>query len=326
MKKNKLVISIIIVLLLILGAFAGYRAIFGAKAFDVDLSEQAKKISEYNDPTRFITADELKALMESDKDVLVIGTLNPKKGDTPIAGSFSCWRSDYSSTEDEYAFEGMRCSPEAMQEKLSQYGATKDTTIVVYAANKHYDATRLLWQLRNAGHKDVRILDGGLNAWLGAGYPVGNNQPERPATNYTIDSVSTDDLATFDDVINALDDPNSVIIDVRSDEEVSGQETKSGAFGPGKIAGVVHIKWEELVNEDTTFKARAEIEEIFKDYKDKNIIVYCQSGVRSSLTLLGLTEIADFKNVKNYDGSWIEYSYEHYEKNNPLAKVENGDK
>ena len=38
-------------------------------------------------------------------------------------------------------------------------------------------------------------------------------------------------------------------------------------------------------------------------------MAYCQSGVRSAHTTFVLTELLGFTNVKNYDGSWIEWSY-----------------
>ena len=43
--------------------------------------------------------------------------------------------------------------------------------------------------------------------------------------------------------------------------------------------------------------------------KNQPIITYCQSGVRSAHTTFILTELLGFTNVKNYDGSWIEWSY-----------------
>jgi len=54
--------------------------------------------------------------------------------------------------------------------------------------------------------------------------------------------------------------------------------------------------------------------------KDKKIIAYCQSGTRSSHTTTFLTEVLNYPNVKNYDGSWIEWSY-HYV-NNPESGLE----
>ncbi len=43
--------------------------------------------------------------------------------------------------------------------------------------------------------------------------------------------------------------------------------------------------------------------------KSHPIITYCHSGVRSAHTTFVLTELLGYKNVKNYDGSWVEWSY-----------------
>jgi len=323
-KNKKVIISLVVVAILAVGAFMGWKMMMGAQKVVVDASEQGQKIEAYNNPDAFITPFQLKELMASDEDVLVIGALNPTNGDTPIDGSYACWRGSYSAAEGTYDFGGMQCTVAEMEENLSTYGATQDTIIVVYAAGKHYDATRLWWQIKNLGHGDVRVLDGGLNAWLGAGYPTSATEPTREVTTYKAANVSTDQLATLDDVVAALDDPNTVIVDTRYENEETGAETLKGAFGPGKIEGAVHLVWADAVYEDTTFKSKADLEAIYGNLEGKNIIVYCQSGVRSSHTLMVLTEILGYENVKNYDGSWIEYSYEVYEKGNELARIENG--
>ncbi|MCV5263294.1 hypothetical protein OFC55_37100, partial [Escherichia coli] len=84
-----------------------------------------------------------KSLMDGDKDVVGIGALNPIKPDSPISGSYTMWRNDYSAPEDAYDFGGMSNSTEEMETILGSFGATTDSTIVVYAAGSHHDAARL---------------------------------------------------------------------------------------------------------------------------------------------------------------------------------------
>ncbi|GAA0176792.1 rhodanese-like domain-containing protein [Clostridium sediminicola] len=323
--KNKRGLSLVIALLVIIaGGFYGYKAIFGVQKVEVDNTAQGNKIQEYANPDSFITSLQLKGLMDKEADVVVIGALNPKKGDSPIEGSFTMWRSDYSAAEGVYNFGGMSNTTEEMEAILSSYGATADSTIVVYAANSHHDAARLWWQIKSLGHKDVRYLDGGLNAWVGAEYPTGNANPEVEATSYKAPKPSTETLATFEDVANAIG-TDVVLIDTRTEDEETGSSTKSGAFGPGKLEGATWINWTNAVNEDTTLKSLAELKEIYGEFEGKEIIPYCQSGVRSAHTLLVLTEVLGYENVKNYDGSWIEWSYEYYEAGNEKAKTENAE-
>lgn len=324
MKSKKLIITLLALIVLSVGGFFGYRHFFGTRKVIVDSTEQGLKIAEYANPNAFITPLQLLDLMENDKGVVVIGALNPARADTPIEGSFTMWRGDYSAAEGAYKFGGMANTVEEMEAILSRFGVEQDTTIVVYASNDHHDAARLWWQIKLLGHRDVRYLDGGLNAWIGAGYPTGNANPTVVATNYKAPNPTTRLVATFDDVVAALNDTNTVIIDTRSQDEERGVTTLSGAAGPGKIPGSRWINWTKSVREDSTLKSRAELETIFENLEGKNVITYCQSGVRSAHTLLVLTQVLGLDNVKNYDGSWIEWSFEHYTENNPAAVIENG--
>ncbi|MDW3171220.1 rhodanese-like domain-containing protein, partial [Vibrio sp. Y184] len=182
---------------------------FSAEAVIVDAAAQEQKFTQYAHPEHFISAQQLKSLMDGDKDVVVIGALNPIKPDSPISGSYTMWRNDYSATEDAYDFGGMSNSTEEMETILGSFGATTDSTIVVYAAGSHHDAARLYWQIHNLGHQDVRYLDGGLNAWMGAGYPTGSANQSVAAVEYNAPNTRQDNnaLATLDMVIAAQNNP-----------------------------------------------------------------------------------------------------------------------
>jgi thiosulfate/3-mercaptopyruvate sulfurtransferase len=64
-------------------------------------------------------------------------------------------------------------------------------------------------------------------------------------------------------------------------------------------------------NDDGTFKTAKELEKLYvKELKMKRrspTIAYCRIGERSSLTWFVLTYLLGFGNVKNYDGSWLEW-------------------
>lgn len=323
MKKSTIALGVVVAIAGI--GYSTYKTVFSATAVEVSSSELESKFAKYANAERFIAPKELNTLMENDEDVVVIGALNPMKPDQPIAGSFSMWRSDYSAKPDEYEFGGMSNTTEEMEAILGSYGATSDSTIVLYAANAHHDAARLYWQIKSLGHEDVRYLDGGLNAWIGSGYDVGTAIPDVEKTTYISQVPHPSLLATFDMVVEAQSSDEWVIIDTRSIDEFDGATTTQGAFGPGTIAGSVHINWTEALNSDTTLKSAEELKAIYSDViKDKKVITYCQSGVRSAHTQLVLEEVLGAEEVYNYDGSWIEYSYEAYTSNNENAKVING--
>lgn len=301
-----------------------------SKKVSVDNSAQGKKIAQYSNQEAFATPNQLKTLLDAkDKDLVVIGVLDSAKAilpgniaGTPIEGSYTVWRPDYSGAGSKEAISpdvgGYRKSKEVVEELLSKAGATANSKIVVYAADAHHDAGRLYWQIKLLGHNDVKILDGGLNAWIGAGYPTSNARKladEPKKTDYKAASYNAEKYdADIKTVVEALEKPQEwVVIDTRSTDEYDGKKTGSskGAFGTGRLKGTVHIEWTDALNkEDTTLKSLDEIKQIYGDtIKDKKVIVFCQSGVRSAFSYSVLTNILGAKDVYNYDGSWIEWSF-----------------
>ena len=84
-----------------------------------------------------------------------------------------------------------------------------------------------------------------------------------------------------------------------------------GAVRGGHIPGAVNVPWPMNCNDDGTFKSAKELEKLYiKELKMKRrspTIAYCRIGERSSLTWFVLTYLLGFGNVKNYDGSWLEW-------------------
>lgn len=305
-----------------------------------DLSE--KTIADFP-KSSLIDVNALKNLMSlQDPNLVIIGTLDSKKalipGNTarnPIDGSYLVWRPDYSGSGSTEALStevgGFRSSKEQMAELLSKAGATTASTIVVYSADAMHDATRLWWQIKLIGHDDVRVLDGGLNAWQAAGFETGKGIPlakqEAQSSYQPSQDRSLQLNATTDQVIKTLQNQNEwVVIDTRSIEEFEGQKTGSsaGAFGTGRLKGSVSIPWNDTVNGDTQLlKTVDELTALYGDtIKDKKVVVYCQSGVRSAHTYFVLTELLGVTDVYNYDGSWIEWSYAASEASNDDVSAE----
>jgi thiosulfate/3-mercaptopyruvate sulfurtransferase len=290
---------------------------------------QSLKLAAYANQDAFITPAELKMLMDRrEENLVVIGVLNPASAliplhavRAPIAGSFAVWRPDYSGTGSPLAVAptvgGMAGTREVMENLLSRAGATPDSMIVVYAEGAFHDAARFMWQIRQLGHRDVRFLDGGLNAWQAANFPTGSfarltEQPVRttyraPNFNPRLNNI------TLQEVVNARRNPHEwVIIDARSADEFNGRPSpfSRGAFGLGRIDGSVHIDWVAANAADRTLRTRAEIAAVYGEtIRGRRVIVLCQSGVRSSHTTMVLRDVLGHTEVFNFDGSWLEWSF-----------------
>ena len=106
------------------------------------------------------------------------------------------------------------------------------------------------------------------------------------------------------------------LVDVRSPGEYSGEllhmpdYPQEGAQRGGHIPGAKSIPWARAVADDGTFKTAAELREIYGAQGitgDKDIVVYCRIGERSSHSWFVLHELLGYPNVRNYDGSWTEW-------------------
>jgi thiosulfate/3-mercaptopyruvate sulfurtransferase len=112
----------------------------------------------------------------------------------------------------------------------------------------------------------------------------------------------------------AQQDSQIFILDTRSDEEFTGQYQKKGAAKPGSIEGAENLDWSVAVDFEGTkkFLPADQLKEVYRSVGIDGaipVVVYCHSGVRSAHTLFVLTELLGYRNIKNYDGSWAEWSH-----------------
>src|SRR5918993_2503652 len=76
---------------------------------------------------------------------------------------------------------------------MAAKGISRDTTVVLYGDDFNWWAAYALWVLKLFGHPDVRLLDGGRQAWTDAGRQLVTDRPSRPPGDYPV--VERDDAA-----------------------------------------------------------------------------------------------------------------------------------
>lgn len=243
------------------------------------------------------------------------------KGHLPNAHSL--WRSDYEGKG--YAYGGMRMSRTELAELLGSLGIQPQDSVLLYDAKGNSDAIRFWWMLHLYGHQKAFVMNGGKKAWTMDEYELSKaTNPTPEAIAYTFPGPENHSrLASKEDLLAALKDTSYVIVDTREPEEYKGvpyeekgvcYPYKKGAFTYGRIANAIHLNWSDAVdlNGDHRLKSLRDLRYNFEQAgitPDKKIIAYCQSGVRSAHTTFVLTEILGYPEVRNYDGSWIEWSY-----------------
>lgn len=199
---------------------------------------------------------------------------------------------------------------------LGRAGVSNDSIIVLYGGNNNWFATWTFWLLKYYGHRDVRLLNGGRAKWLAGGHEMISTIPTRSTTNYRAQTPRTTIRAFRDQVLLSLGCKNVVLLDVRSPGEYGGEVPASGitfqqeTWRGGHIPGAVNIPWSMAVQEDGTFKSAEELRALYADRgvtPDKEVIVYCHIGERSSHTWFVLHSLLGYARVLHYDGSWAEW-------------------
>lgn len=191
----------------------------------------------------------------------------------------------------------------SMDKLITSLGITADSTVVVYDNGTHY-SPRFWWVLAARSHpQPVGVLDGGLAAWQANGGAVQTTAvtppPADPAYTGTTNMAV---LATKDEVAAALNDPSVVIVDARTAEEYAG----------GHIPGAINIPF--LANyasgPDGGLLMAEDLSKLYIDAgitPDKQVIVYCSTGVRASSDVFALRWLG-YPSVRNYTGAWAEWS------------------
>ena len=227
-----------------------------------------------------------------------------------------------------------RRSAEELKHALLQAGITSDTTVILYgrfaypqnddpypgSSAGHLGAIRSAAIMLYAGVKDVRILNGGLQSWLDAGYPVTSQETtKKPATDFGTKIPGRPEI--FIDTPEAkkvLASPRQNLVSIRSWPEYIGQVSgynyieKTGRI-PGSVfgnCGTDAYHMENYRNLDHTIREYQETEKIWEEVgitPDKKNVFYCGTGWRGSEAFINAW-LMGWPDIAIYDGGWFEWS------------------
>lgn len=208
---------------------------------------------------------------------------------------------------------------QALAARLGALGVDETRPVIVYgdARDGWGEEGRIAWMLRYLGHRDVRVLDGGMAAWRTAGGALSRDRVRPRAGRFTARlngavRASIDEVAA---VVGLAPGPfgatmqRAILLDVRPRDEWDGarhyREPRAG-----HIPGAVRFHWRDLLDETGRLRARDTLLPLLAALgvtTDRTIVVYCTGGVRSAEALWMLRALG-FTDVRNYDGSWYEWS------------------
>lgn len=212
-----------------------------------------------------------------------------------------------------------------------QKGISNDTTVVVYGDQHNWWACYAFWVFTLYGHEDVRLMNGGREKWIAEDQPLSTAVPDPLEDDYAASEQDLSIRAFRDQVLRHVQ-AGGPLVDVRSPEEYHGtvrvlpEYPDESTLRAGHIPGAGNVPWEQSVQDDGTFRSRAELEAIYEDETGLNpnteTITYCRIGERSSLTWFVLRYLLGFDQVRNYDGSWSEWGNL---VGMPIRRIEDGD-
>lgn len=205
--------------------------------------------------------------------------------------------------------------PDDLQAAARRWGVRGDRGVVVYDAVGGTSAARAWWLLRWAGHADVRILDGGLDAWERAGLATaaGDVRAEPgdlvvvPGALPVLDADAAADLAT-----------SGVLLDARAGERYRG-EVEPVDPRAGHVPGAVSAPTTGNLATDGAFLDEPALRARFDALgaaDGRAVGVYCGSGVTAAHEVAALATLG--VEAALYAGSWSQWS------NDPARPVATG--
>ena len=192
---------------------------------------------------------------------------------------------------------------------LSSVGFANDMQAVVYDRNGATYCGRLWWMLKWAGHRNVAVLDGGLQAWQAAGGAV--NSGEEPAHFQTSFELAPALAALVDTqtISRQLGRPTQTLVDARAAARFRGEVEPLDPVA-GHIPGALNRPSAENLGPDGKFKPaaqlKAEFETLLGGRDPASVVHHCGSGVSAVPNLIAM-EVAGLGPSGLYAGSWSEW-------------------
>jgi thiosulfate/3-mercaptopyruvate sulfurtransferase len=210
----------------------------------------------------------------------------------------------------------------ALLRLLLDNGIRCDSTVVLYARNT-LAAARIAHLLLYAGVRDVRLLDGGYDAWLRAGQPVAIGLPNRYPAAAELGSpfpARPEFLIGMDEAQALLQRSDAALASIRTLDEFTG---KTSGYDYIDAAGdIPGARWGRAgdngdVNSmsayqhaDGTMRDADDIAAFWREagiHPHQHVAFYCGTGWRASLAFF-YARVMGWDNISVYDGGWFEWS------------------
>lgn len=274
------------------------------------------------DYTTLISAEQLQALMQGDRPLMVFDCsfdlMKPASGDLQFHEAHipGAVRADLdrhlSAKNDPAAASGGRHplpARAAFAAWLGSVGFGNAMQAVVYDRQGANYCGRLWWMLKWAGHEAVALLDGGLEAWYAAGGVVTRGPATaHPACAFAL-APPRAALWTTQQVADRLGSASQTLVDARAEPRFRGEVEPLDPVA-GHIPGALNRPFARNIDTDGKFKPavvlRSELLELLDGRDPATVVHHCGSGVSAVPNIIAM-EVAGFGRQGLYAGSWSEW-------------------
>jgi thiosulfate/3-mercaptopyruvate sulfurtransferase len=184
---------------------------------------------------------------------------------------------------------------------MRRCGVRDGRSVIVYDAVSGTSAARCWWLLRYHGHADVRVLDGGLDAWVAAGGRLDGSESSAEPGDFT---ARPGGMPVLDADEAARVARAGRLVDVRAPERYRGEAEPVDPVA-GHVPGAVNVPTAHTLDASGSLMGRSGLREVYDavGVADREEVgVYCGSGVTAAHGVLAL-EVLGIK-AALYAPSW----------------------
>ncbi|MEM1347639.1 MAG: rhodanese-like domain-containing protein, partial [Myxococcota bacterium] len=197
-----------------------------------------------------------------------------------------------------------------LQDRARSVGLENDTPVLIYGSGRSSKTARLFWSLEYLGHGEVHLYLDPYETLLAELGEDASTEPTTKEGDFVV-ALRPSIYASATEVLEAVNgERDAILIDTRRLTEYEGTEDR-GDPRQGFIPGATYYYWEDVLDENDRLRGRDELLAEFQANSmwntDALIIPYCQTGTRSA-TVYAVFRWLGHPSVKNYDGSWVEWS------------------
>jgi thiosulfate/3-mercaptopyruvate sulfurtransferase len=200
-------------------------------------------------------------------------------------------------------------SPEELAALFGNLGIDREARVVVYD-NGGLEGVLFAFALWRLGNENVSVLDGGVDAWTKeAKFPLVAGDPAAGSPKSFTPAVKPG-LTMFNrEVAPVLQDPNTVVLDVRSVGQYTGLRGHPLVQNAGHLEPSVNLSIRGFWSPEGVFRAPEQIAWLLESRgitRDKKVIVTCATGSYAAAAWFAL-EYIGYPNVAVHDGSWVSW-------------------